>query len=129
MRTTLDIPDEVAGEVQRRADRDGRELVEQIVLLVRTGLLAADVPAADLERFARAARPAGSAPGGPADVGSTTRGGTAHASRADPVTGLPVIDSPPGAPVYGMRLDEVLALARDAESENDLERTGLPVRH
>jgi hypothetical protein len=56
MRTTLDIPDEVASEVQRRADRDGRGLVEQIVRLVELGLRAADVPAAEFERFIRSVR-------------------------------------------------------------------------
>lgn len=126
MKATLNIPDDVARAVQRRAERDGRELAEEMVRLVELGLLAADVPAAEFERLVRSVNPRGAEP--------STRPSAAHAAIAppfstDPATGLPVIDSPPDAPVRAMTLDEVLGLAHDAQAEDDLERAGLPVRH
>jgi hypothetical protein len=103
VKTTLDIPDDVAGEVQRRARRDGRELAEEIVQLVRFALAAEGVSDAALL---------------PAPVISV-----------DPATGLPVIHSPPDAPIRSMTAEQFQALIAESELDGDLERAGLTVRH
>ena len=130
MKATLDIPDEVASEIQRRADRDGRELLEQIVQLVRLGLLASDVPVAALEQFIRTVREVNRRfPETPSIPGIPRQGASFAASAAtDAATGLPVVKSPPDAPVHTMSVDEILALTTDVEREDDLERAGLPLR-
>jgi hypothetical protein len=47
----------------------------------------------------------------------------------DPATSLPVIISPPDAPIHSMKAEDVLALEQATLEEEDLERAGLPVRH
>jgi plasmid stability protein len=105
MKTTLDLPEDLAAELQRRATADGRELADEVVDLVRKGLAApARNPMPD------AAHPT-------------------HAVIAtDPDTGLPVIQSPPDAPISRMTSDELDAIIQRTQLEEDLERAGLPVR-
>ena len=128
MKATLDIPDDVARAVQRRADREGLALVEQIVQLVKLGLVASAVPSAVFEQFLRVA---GQVAAGPAAPGAAKGGGE---TRPLPVsvsaaTGLAVIHGPPDAPAHSMTVDEILALTQDALSEDDRERAGLSVRY
>jgi hypothetical protein len=40
VKATLDIPDDLAAEVQRRAAQEGRERVQQMVQVIRVGLSA-----------------------------------------------------------------------------------------
>lgn len=101
MKTTLDLPEDLAAEVRRRAAADGRELADEVVELLRRGL---------------AAPVSGTAPPSPAVI------------LDDPDTGLPVIHSPPDAPIWRMTPAEVDALVNRAQLEEDLERAGLPVR-
>jgi plasmid stability protein len=105
MKTTLDLPDDVANEVQRRAARDGRDVADELVELVRTAL--AFTPAADPIPPTTSSRP----------VIST-----------DPVTGLPVILSPPDAPVHRMTAEELDAMVERTQLEEDLERFRISLR-
>jgi plasmid stability protein len=101
MKTTLDLPDDLAAEVRRRAAADGRDVADEVVELVRKGLAA----------------PAGAPPEMAKAVITT-----------DPDTGLPVIQSPPDAPIHRMTAAELDALIEREQLEEDLERAGLPVR-
>jgi plasmid stability protein len=94
MRTTLELPDDLAAEVRRRAAADGRGLEDEVVELVRQAL--------------------GTAPESlplPQPTIST-----------DPQTGLPVIISAPDAPISRMGSGEFLDLIRKVEEEDDLVR-------
>jgi plasmid stability protein len=82
MKATLDIPDDLASEVQRRAAAGGRDLADEVVDLLRKGL---GVPA-----VASPARPV---------------------ITTDPDTGLPLILSPPDAPVWRMTADQLDAIS------------------
>jgi plasmid stability protein len=131
VKTTLDIPDDVAGEVQRRAARHGREPVEQVVRLLKLALLIEDVPVAEWEhvlRLLRAVRDVGNGGGGGAAHAVAQAGGRSVVLSSDPATGLPVIHSPPDAPIRSMTAEQVQALIDQARREEDLERAGLPVR-
>jgi hypothetical protein len=126
MKTTLDIPDEVANELREQAKRKGHDLAEHIVQVVRLGLIIDNIPAAALEQIARA-------------LGLVSRRSTmlqphsllhqktASTFSADPATGLLMIDSPTDAPVRSMTPEQVLALTEAALMEDDLERAGIPV--
>jgi plasmid stability protein len=106
MKTTLDIPEDLAVELRRRAAADGRDVADEVVDLVRKGLAVAmgDAPAAVV-----AAVPA------PVII-------------IDPDTGLPVIQSPSDAPIWRMTAGELDAIIARSQLEEDLERAGLPVR-
>lgn len=126
MKTTLDIPDEVANELREQAKRKGHDLAEHIVQVVRLGLIIDNIPAAALEQIARA-------------LGLVSRRSktlhphnvlpqnTTSAFSADQATGLLMIDTPPDAPVRSMTPAQVLALSEAALMEDDLERAGIPV--
>ena len=120
MKTTVDIPDDVASAVQRSAEQDGRAVAEQIVRLVKLGLIASALPMRDLEKMLSLVR--------------SSRNGGAHVSTpfsltTDTATGLPAIHSPPEAPIFSMSPVAILALMQLALSEEDLERAGLPLGH
>jgi toxin-antitoxin system PIN domain toxin len=87
MKTTLDLPEDLAVEVQRRAAADGRDLADEVVELVRKGLAA---PAVEPPPLARAV------------------------IVTDPDTGLPVILSPPDAPILRMTAEEFDAIVAAA---------------
>lgn len=101
MKTTLDLPEDLAAEVRSRAAADGRDLADEVVELLRRGL---------------------AAPGGGERVDARP------VITTDPQTGLPVIQSPPDAPIWRMTAAELDALVERAQLEEDLERAGLPVR-
>lgn len=105
MTTTLDLPDDLAAAVRHRAAARGRDVADEVVDPVRKGLAAP--PEAG-----------GAAPAAGPPVVITT----------DPDTGLPVIQSPPDAPIWRMTAAEHDALVERTRSEEDLERAGLPVR-
>lgn len=102
MKTTVDIPDELASELSRRAAAGGRDLAAEVVALVRKGLAV------------------------PASTEQPTH--AAAVVAIDPVTGLPVVHSPPGAPISRLTTDEILNVMRDVDEEEDLERFARSLR-
>ena len=100
MKTTLDLPDDLVKEVKYRAIRDGKKLRETVAELLRSGLAA-----------------------GPTKM-KTTR----PIVGTDPLTGLPLIESPPGAAISAMSADEIYALIHATQEEEDLARFGLSLR-
>jgi hypothetical protein len=126
MKTTLEIPDEIAAEVQRRAQQHGRELAEQLVRLLKLALLIeGDCDAAALAHLLRVAHRNRHR----AELLQVSPHGRSTVLSTDPATGLPVINSPPDAPIRSMSADEILALIDQTQLEEDLERAGLIVRH
>jgi len=121
MKTVLDIPDDLAGELERHAKRNGQDTSEHLLHLVRLAMLVENLPLAEIERFASVLRQVADA-----------RKRAVHEMRpaqvqTDPVTGLPVIISPPDAPIHSMSLDDVLKLERSILEEEDLQRAGIPL--
>ena len=100
MKTTLDLPDDLVKEVKYRAVRDGKKLRETVAELLRRGLAAGPSQT-------KTARPI---------VGT------------DLQTGLPIIESPPGAAITSMSADEIYALMHATQEEEDLARFGLSLR-
>ena len=116
MKTTLDLPEELLAKLRERAARDGRE-VEQV---------AAGLPAAAL--------------GGLPKTGmqlAPQRSPTIKLPSSEPPclisidaqTGLPVIHSPPNAPIHRMTADDMQTIIENSQLEEDLERAGLSDRH
>jgi plasmid stability protein len=100
MTTTVEIPDDLARAVQRRAAEQGRDVAAEVVELVRRGLAVSE----------KTVQPAALVP---------------PVIGTDPHTGLPVIISPPDAPIHSMSAAEVLALEQSILEEEDLKRAGL----
>ena len=117
----MDIPDELAGELERHAQRRGRQTADYVLELVRLALLLEELPIAEVGRAAGTlwalveARNRVMHPPAPAQI------------RTDLATGLPVIHSPPHAPVHSMSAADVLALEQAILEEEDLKRAGLPL--
>jgi hypothetical protein len=101
MSTLLELPDDLLGAVERRAERDGRDLASTVADLLWKGLEA------------------------PMSLSQATSGRV----TTDPRTGLPRVVCKPGAPVESMTIEEILAMEHQTLLEDDLERHGLPVRH
>jgi hypothetical protein len=119
MRTVLDIPDDLANELQRQAQRSGRETGEQVLHLMRLALLVEQLPLAEMGRFAGALRAL-------LEVRNrAVHSGERLQMQTDPVTGLPAIVSPPDAPIHSMSLKDVLALEQAVLEEQDLQRAGI----
>jgi hypothetical protein len=121
VKAVLDIPDDLAAELERQAKRSGRATADQLVHLVRLALLLEDLPLAEMGRFAKVAR---------ALVEARNR--AVHALPAavlqtDPATGLQVIVSPPDAPIHSMSVADALALEQSILEEEDLQRAGIPL--
>jgi hypothetical protein len=84
-------------------------------------MLVEDLPLAEIGRFAGVLRKLVEA-----------RNRAVHELRpaqvqTDSVTGLPVIISPPDAPIHSMSLDDVLKLEQTILEEEDLHRAGIPL--
>jgi hypothetical protein len=122
MKTMLDIPDDVVAEVQRRAKQHGRELSEQIVQLLKFALLAGYEAASGVPHDARLQTRS-------VAVHRVGHPGRSPLVSTDPATGLPVIHSPPEAPIRSMTAEQIRALVEEAQLEEDLGRAGLPIRH
>jgi plasmid stability protein len=107
MKTTLALPDDLLAELKARAARAGRNVEEFAARLLTDALRSTAEP-----------------------VPSPTRVDAAPLTiSSDPETGLPVIHSPPDAPIHSMTNDQILALIEQTQLEEDLERAGFPVRH
>jgi plasmid stability protein len=101
MKTTLDLPEDLVRAVELRARREGRKLNDAVADLLREALAASTAPQPQW---------------------------TVHAVariETDPTTGLPVIQGDPDAPASQMTTAEMLALYRDSQLQEDLERLGL----
>jgi hypothetical protein len=96
MKTTIDLPQEVLNEVQRRASYFGREFDAALVYYLVKGLAIS--------------------PGPPA-------GGKARIAT-HPQTGLPVIMCSPAAPAPWMTSEALLELQHDTQTVEDLARLG-----
>ena len=146
MKTVLDIPDDLAGEVERHARREGRETAEHLVHLLRLAVLVEDLPLAEIGRFAgvlrklvearnhaaHGLRPAqvqtDPATGLPVFISAPDVSETRPPRfEIDPATGLRVIVSPPDAAIHSMSAQDALALEQSILEEQDLERAGLPL--
>jgi hypothetical protein len=128
VKTTLDIPDDLATEIQRLAERSGLKPHEQFVQLVRVAMLVEDLPPAQLTRVVRLVRKLSRGSDRAAAHCATNQGQQSPVST-DAATGLPVINSPLDAPIHSMSPEQFQALVDDAQLEEDLERLGLAVRH
>ena len=138
MKATIDIPEPIARRIGALAARNGRDVTDQIVQVLRI-LLSGDASVEEWESILRASD-AGNMP----DVVIRTphHGRTSifiHLKRAsdalpapvfsvDPVTGMPVINSPPDAPIHRMTAAEFQTVIDQANEEAELERAGIPVR-
>ena len=121
MKTVLDIPEDLARELQQDAQRNGRETAEHLVHLMRLALLVERLPLVEMGRSAEAIRAL-------LDARNRVVHGTGAAPmQADPVTGLPVIVSPPDAPIHTMSLKDVLAFEQSVLDEEDHQRVGVPL--
>jgi plasmid stability protein len=104
MTTTLNLPDDLASAVKRRAAEGGRGVAEEVVELVRRGLAVSETP------------PQPAADPIPPVIAK------------DPVTGLPAIRGGPDAPISRMTAQEIQAIIDRAQLEEDLERLGISPR-
>jgi plasmid stability protein len=102
MTTTFNLPDDLASAVKQRAAQGGHDVAAEVVELVRKGLAVSE------------------------HAGDAAR--VAPTITTDPDTGLPVIQSPPDAPIHHMNSEELQALIERTQLEEDLERSGLPLR-
>ena len=99
MKTTLDLPDELIREVKLRAVVQRRTVKDLVAEFIRQGL--GMPPREELKK-----RPA--------------------SSRVEiQENGLPVIRCNPHAPATRMSVEELLALERESQTQEDLQRAGL----
>lgn len=99
MKTTLELPDALVDELQRRARDDGLDLNEAVAELLRRGLAAGIGPPL-----------------------------AAVTIKTSPRTGLPYIECPSDAPARKMAISDLITLERHALELDDRERVGLPSR-
>lgn len=99
MKTTLDLPDELVREVKMRAVVQGRTVKDLVAEFLREGL--GMLPAARSKKF-------------PTSERVKVR-----------ENGLPVIRCRPDAPATRMRVEDLLKLEQETQSEEDLKRAGL----
>jgi hypothetical protein len=121
MKAVLDIPDDLAVELERQAKLSGRATSEQLVHLMRLAMLVEALPLADMGRTVKVIREL---------VDARNRADhrlPAPVFQTDPVTGLQVIVSPPDAPIHSMSVADVLALEQSILEEEDLQRAGIPL--
>jgi len=129
VKTVLDIPDDLAGELERHARRQGRETAEHLLHLVRLAMLVEDLPLATIAQIVRARNALAHAqPKAPVTDTPAQESGIETITSIDPVTGLRVIESPPDAPIHRMTPQEVLDLTNAVLLEQDLEWAGVSVR-
>jgi hypothetical protein len=98
MKTTLDLPGDVVDDLKLHASSSGTDIDHATTDLLRLGLALCPPPEITSER---------------PRIG------------ADPVTGLPVIQSSGPAPARQMTTAELLALEQAVQTQEDLERHGV----
>ena len=102
MTTTLNLPDDLASALQRRAAQRGHDIAAEVLELVRRGL--------ELTQQIADASPV------PPTI------------TTDSITGLPLITGAPNAPISRMTAGQIQALIDQAQEQEDLERLGIPLR-
>lgn len=118
MKTTLDIPDELLAQLKARAVRDGRDVDQLAASLLAAGL-----------RSDQGGGGCGAALDTPQIEGRPAEGGLAEPLISkDPDTGLPVIHSPPDAPIHSMTAEQFQAIVDEELLREDLERAGVSIR-
>ena len=98
MKTTLELPDALLNEVERRARHDGQSLNEAVADLLRKALAAKDEPLARAKKSAIA---------------------------VDLETGLPYVECSADAPARSMSVSQLIALEHEALGQEDRGRIGL----
>src|SRR5687767_5187642 len=112
MDTTLDLPGALVEQVKLRALREGRELKDVAAELLRIGLASAPAPVVAQALPILKAHPLTGAPFHERAADALPE----PVITTDPVTGLPVIHSPPDAPIHRMTAAEFQAVV-DAANE------------
>jgi hypothetical protein len=102
MKTTLELPDALVKQVKLRALQEGQKLKDAVADLLRKGLASTSAPMVP--------RPLSS-----------------PRVAKDPATGLPLIVCDPKAPASKMTTEKLIGLEQEAQTEEDLERLGLPL--
>jgi plasmid stability protein len=102
MTTTLQLPEDLARAVERRAAAGGRDVAAEVVELVRKGLSLVDSQERSVE--------------------------IAPSITTDPITGLPRIEGAADAPISRMTTEQIYALLQQTQEQEDLERAGIPLR-
>jgi hypothetical protein len=102
MTTTLNLPDDLASAVEKRAAQRGGDVATEVVELVRKGL--------GLPKRGSDAAP------------------IAPIIFKDPLTGLPLISGAPDAPISRMTTEQIYAMIEQTQEQEDLERLGIPLR-
>ena len=102
MKTTLDLPSDLVDELQLHAATIGVPLDNAAAELLRTGLAISVPPPV----------PSGRRP----------------VITPHPVTGLPIIQCSSDAPARRMTVAELIALEQETQTQEDLERLGVPHR-
>ena len=101
MKTTLDLPDELVKKVKLHAIDHGQKLKQAVADLLRKGLDASS------HSSVQATRPV---------------------IKLKPQTGLPYIECPPDAPAWRMTTADLINLAEETQTQEDLERLGVSSR-
>jgi hypothetical protein len=121
VKTTLDIPDELLAQLKERAVREGQDIDQ----------LASSLIAAGLQDFQGERSGGGTVPKTlpliKAQAMQTV--GQAPVISKDPETGLPVIHSPPDAPIHSMTAEQLQAIIDEELLKQDLERAGVSIRY
>jgi hypothetical protein len=125
MKTVLDIPEDLANELKRHAQRSGRAAHEDVVHLVRLALLVEGLPITELKRVMTMLPALLHTRDRGVNFASTTSGKVLVST--DPQTGLPVIDSPADAPIRSMTNEQFLSMIEQTQLEEDFDRVGVPL--
>jgi len=148
VKAVLDIPDDLAAELERQAKLSGRATSDQMLHLMRLAVLVEHLPLSDFGRFAGAIRTLVEARNrlvhgvGPINTQTDPVTGLSVVIspsdalekrppkfEIDPATGLRAIVSPADAPIHSMSAQDALELEQSILEEQDLERAGLSLRH
>lgn len=117
MKATVEIPEDVAEKLLQRAQQSGRRVDEQVLSMVEFALQVPDATADELQQFLQLIRRNGA-----------VRERIPFQISVDERTGLPLVKSPPDAPIRSMTCDQLLALEYQTQLEEDLERAGIAIR-
>lgn len=101
MKTTIELPDNLLRQIKLRAVKSGKKLKETIAELLQKGLAASASPATVPQ---------------------------APTIKIHPESGFPYFDSPLDAPASRMTTAELIALEKQTQEDEDLERLGVSRR-
>src|ERR1041384_22458 len=98
MKTTVELPDNLLRQIKLRAVRSGKKLKETIAELLQTGLAAS---------------------------ASTTTSAQRPVIKFHPESGFPYFEGPSDAPALRMTAAELIAIEKQTQEDEDLERLGV----